>query len=365
AAALLYGRKRLPENIKIPKANSSTPIVSIKNGTFYRRYPSTTAQDDPTNKPMYPNLTFSLPSSPPEPENWAVVGPSGTTFLEILRGQHLCFPPNARSFPFLSSEEIARKDHHLRVPARALQYVGFSEDRGEIGQAGTRGAYLSARYESRREETDFSLLDYLKGNTELNPSESHEAIAHDEGSLTNTIEKLKLGPLLEMPVGNLSNGQTRRARVARALLGKPENTKDIAFLLGGLAKANTPRLVLSLRPQDPLPKWITHLLRLSSDFEVIFKGPRAEVRKSFLLHGGRLRNKLKDFQKYERSKTKGGNFPSSTAKNDQPGNVPKMYVGDGKQYSAEGLPLKSSEAPELGEPLVEMNNVVVKYGPKT
>ena len=25
-----------------------------------------------------------------------------------------------------------------------------------------------------------------------------------------------------MPVGNLSNGQTRRARIAKALLGKPE-----------------------------------------------------------------------------------------------------------------------------------------------
>lgn len=220
--SLLYGRKRIPKNVKIPKANNSTPIVSIKNGTFYRQYPSTTAQEDPTNKPMYPNLTFSLPSLPPEPENWAVIGPSNTTFLEILRGQHLCFPPNARSFPFLASEEIARKDHHLRVPARALQYVGFSEDRGGIGQAGTRGAYLSARYESRREETDFSLLDYLKGNTELNPSESRDVITHDEANLTDIIKKLKLETLLEMPVGNLSNGQTRRARVARALLGKPE-----------------------------------------------------------------------------------------------------------------------------------------------
>ncbi|KAI4214904.1 MAG: hypothetical protein LQ351_002617 [Letrouitia transgressa] len=376
--SLLYGRKRIPKNVKIPKANNSTPIVSIKNGTFYRQYPSTTAQEDPTNKPMYPNLTFSLPSLPPEPENWAVIGPSNTTFLEILRGQHLCFPPNARSFPFLASEEIARKDHHLRVPARALQYVGFSEDRGGIGQAGTRGAYLSARYESRREETDFSLLDYLKGNTELNPSESRDVITHDEANLTDIIKKLKLETLLEMPVGNLSNGQTRRARVARALLGKPEvllldgpfmgldpqNTKDIAFLLGHLAKANTPRLVLSLRPQDPLPEWITHLLRLSSDFEVIFQGPRAEVRKSVLLHGGRLRNKLEDLQRYERGKRKGGNTPSQAAENDQPGDAPQMYVGDGKQYSTEGLPLKSSETPKLGEPLVEMNNVAVKYGAK-
>ena len=34
--------------------------------------------------------------------------------------------------------------------------------------------------------------------------------------------QLGLGDLLTLPVGNLSNGQTRRARIARALLERPE-----------------------------------------------------------------------------------------------------------------------------------------------
>ena len=140
----------------------------------------------------------------------------------MLRGQHLCFPPSARSYPYLSSDEIAAKDHRLRVPARAFQYVGFNGERGGLGGAGTRGAYLSARYESRREETDFLLLDYLKGHTELNPADETEGSSYDDKLLQRVIKDLSLEDLVHMPVGNLSNGQTRRARIAKALLDRPE-----------------------------------------------------------------------------------------------------------------------------------------------
>lgn len=137
--------------------------------------------------------------------------------MEILRGQHLCFPPNARTYPYLSSEEIAAKDHRLRYPGRAIQYVGF--DTKEKGLSG-RGTYLSARYESRRETTDFSVADFLKGNTELNALPIEEAM--DTGLFDRIVEDMRLKALLTMPLTNLSNGQTRRARIAKALLGKPE-----------------------------------------------------------------------------------------------------------------------------------------------
>ena len=88
--------------------------------------------------------------------------------------------------------------------------------------AGSRGAYMSARYESRREETDFSVLDYLTGNTELNPYARQEADGSGSQELAQVIRDLNLANLVDMPVGNLSNGQTRRARIAKALLGKPE-----------------------------------------------------------------------------------------------------------------------------------------------
>lgn len=114
------------------------------------------------------------------------------------------------------------KDHRLRIPGRAFQYVGFDGERGGLGGPGTRGAYLSARYESRREETDFLLLDYLKGHTELNPAEETGGQSYDNTLLEGVIKDLRLEDLVHMPISNLSNGQTRRARIAKALLDRPE-----------------------------------------------------------------------------------------------------------------------------------------------
>lgn len=100
--------------------------------------------------------------------------------------------------------------------------MGFNGERGGLGGPGTRGAYLSARYESRREETDFLLLDYLKGHTELNPADETGDKSYDDTLLERVIKELRLEDLVHMPVSVLSNGQTRRARIAKALLDRPE-----------------------------------------------------------------------------------------------------------------------------------------------
>lgn len=204
---------------------SAPPIIHIENATFYRHHPSSGSPDGSPNPPIFPNLSFSVPSFSSEPQYWCILGASSsgkTTFLEILRGQHLCFPPTARSFPYLSSEEIRVEDRRLRDPGRAIQYVGFNREGKGFGGAGIRGAYLSARYESRREGTDFLLLDYLKGQTQLNHDESQDGGGVDDDSLARVTADLQLEALLDIPIRNLSNGQTRRARIAKALLGRPE-----------------------------------------------------------------------------------------------------------------------------------------------
>ena len=201
--------------------SSKPPIISIKNATFYRHHPAShTAAPNPA---LFPELNFELQSFPPKPEHWAILGPSSsgkTTLLQILRDQHLSFPPLARSYPYLNSEEIELKNHELRIPSRAIQYVGFGGERDAA--QGTRGAYLSARYESLKEATDWSVLNYLEGKTELNPSEEEKAKHVDTSALEKVINDLRLGELIDMPVANLSNGQTRRAKIAKAILERPE-----------------------------------------------------------------------------------------------------------------------------------------------
>lgn len=208
-------------------------LIQITNGTFFRQHPN--AEDEASansTPPLFHDLSFELPAKPLindhngriKQQHWAVIGASGTTtFLEILTGSHLCFPPRARSFPYLSTDEIEAKDHRLRTPSRAIQYVGFNAGQGQGLGGGIRGAYLSARYESRREDDDWSVLQYLKGETDLNPAEDQfEENREDSQLLAQVMKDLRLEKMSNMPVSNLSNGQTRRARIAKAILGKPE-----------------------------------------------------------------------------------------------------------------------------------------------
>ena len=200
------------------------PLVSISNGTFFRNDLTNKSTDGIGRKPMFTNTNFAIPSSPPQPIHWAIIGPSNsgkTTFLEILRGLHICDPPTARKYPYLGSKTLKAKDARLCTPSRAIQYVGFTGRAGRSGISSVPGAYMSARYESRREDTDFSVIDYLRGRTELNPDDNQQD-GPEENNLERVIKDLHLGDLTLMPVASLSNGQTRRLRIAKALLNNPE-----------------------------------------------------------------------------------------------------------------------------------------------
>lgn len=317
---------------------STKPIIDIQNGTFYKQHPSSiNAQSNPA---LFPNLTYTLADSttPADRQYWSVISPSSvarTTFLQILAGKHICLPPNARRYPALS-------DAHTSLQ-HAVQYVGFDAERGSsVGGNNVRGAYLSARYESRREETDWTVLDYLTGHTELNAL-AREETAGEREALREVTEQLGLGKLLNMPVANLSNGQTRRARIAKAVMGMPEvllldgpfmglDPRTLARLSGvlkRLAERSQPRLIVSLRPEDEVPEWISHVVVVDHNLKVIDQGPKAKVLEA-----------SKDFLKHSVSS-------SAVAK-----------------LSRDGFPKHSPPLPR-GEALVELNGVRVSYGPKT
>ncbi|OQO09573.1 hypothetical protein B0A48_04975 [Cryoendolithus antarcticus] len=291
-------------------------------------YPSST---DLHNPPLFAGLEFVLAHGTAK-QHRSVISPSSvarTTLLQILAGQHICQPPTARRYPYLS--DIGTSLHH------GIKYVGFDAERGNnVGGTSVRGAYLSARYESRREETDFTVRDYLTGHTELNALNRVED-AVDQAALARVTEQLDLGRLMGMPVANLSNGQTRRARIAKALIDRPHvllldgpfmgldpNTlARLSEVLRELAESGQPKVVISLRPEDSVPHWINYTVMVDEGLRVVKQGEKNVIQQS-------------------------GTSTPSTA----------------QQLSRDGLS-QQLPSPPPGEAVIEMTGVRVSYGSKT
>lgn len=370
--------------------NSTLPVVQIENATFYRNYPSaedssssTSSSKTSSNPAIFPNLTFSVENNGKSQRHrkyWAVVSSASvarTAFLQVLNNQYLSVPPTARSFPYLSSEDVT--DTQLRNPERAIKYVGFDAERGGIGGTALKGAYLSARYESRKEETDWSLQEYLEGNTDLNPLETNEDKV-DRELLDRVVQDLRLKDLLSRPVSNLSNGQTRRARIAKCLLSKPElllldgpfmgldpPTVDmLSKLLNKMAYENAPRIVLSLRPEDDLPPWITHLVYVDKNLRALAQGTVAAVFEEMCLaspilgsrrfpEDGAALEKMR--LAYHANETLPiADSPSAESLPAEPPTQPQDEI-----LSRDAFPQADAPNPP-GEAIVEMQGVKVSYG---
>lgn len=364
------------------RALHSEPIVRIANGTFYRQHPATKSigQDASADLPLFPNLNLDLPSFATPSQQWAILSPSSTirtAFLQILRGQLICLPPTARSYPYLLSDDINKKNPSLRSPDRAIEYVGFDVERRAFG-----GAYLSARYEARVEETDFTLAQYLTGITSLNPGEDLiKEKTPDEKVMRQVVKDLELERFFDKPVSTLSNGQSRRARIGKALLTKPEIlcldapfigldpfvSQHISRVLQRLAEANAPRIVLSLRPQDVIPEWITHVVYAGEDGKVQTLGSKEEVFRYLKdeyegiersitaqgCQGNELDPKLVELREVGRHLSERGDFETSNTTGQETARP---------LLSRDGYEKHDSTPANIGDPIVEMEGVRIKYG---
>ena len=192
-------------------------------------------------------LTFQLNRG----ECWAVTGPTGsgkTTFLQALAGQ---FPaPPGTLFRRLPTEFISFKEESSR-----FSYTGYfyqQRYQATMSDAGTDEAYNSIP----------TLRDFLQ------LTDSPESLA--------LVERLGLASILNRAFIKLSNGQTRKARIGKALLRHPAILLlDNPFVgLDGAFRAELTNwlseliqhgltLVVAAEP-DQIPSFVTHVAVLEN-----------------------------------------------------------------------------------------------------
>lgn len=195
-----------------------------------------------------------------EGEAWAVVGPTGsgkTTLAEALLGRH---PLNGGALRWPLFDRLRAAGRRVDYPSQVVAHVTFQENSRLFSYA---GHYYQQRFEFADSDEPLSLEKFLRTGTSASETE-----------FATVCERFGIARLLAQPFMTLSNGQTRRSRLARAMLSRPEvlvlddpfigldaaARADLAGLLQELV-SDGKRLVLICR-EDLVPAWITNVLRL-------------------------------------------------------------------------------------------------------
>lgn len=188
---------------------------------------------------------FSLTVRPDE--HWVVLGPKKQYLLEVLAGKHTASPPKALRYPAFGRNSW---------PSQVISHIVF-------GQTGINAPYLSARFESFRDEFDYSLETVLKQKCD------------DQALIDRAIDLLHLSELKHQWFVTLSNGQTRRAHLATALLKSPEVLiidepflgldPENRALMDKILKSLPMTVIIGAKSAANIPDWATHLAIAGED----------------------------------------------------------------------------------------------------
>lgn len=136
----------------------------------------------------------------------------------------------------------------------------------------------------------------------------------------------------------------------------PATVRSISDLLHRLASNSDPRLVLSLRPQDTIPDWITHLLVIGRANRILMQGTREEAADVFYVWKSMMGNRKYNSEKHR-------SLVRQARADLRDGYLDNQLIWDLQLISQRATTLALSVAKD-GEPLIEMDGVRVQYGHK-
>jgi molybdate transport system ATP-binding protein len=225
----------------------------------------------PTGEVVFKNLTWTIC----EGESWAIVGPVGsgkTALTDLLLGR-LRVTEGSLSWRLI--EQLRTAGRPVAWPSEVIARVAFKE---ELPLFSYGKHYYQERFNFIEPQDDLTLDEFV-----------HAGMKATEADLAAVTARLGLGELRSLSFIKLSNGQTRRARIARALLTCPEvlvldepfvgldvdGRREVETILRKLIDEGV-RLILITSPNS-IPDCINHVLELS-DRRISYHGPRAGYR---------------------------------------------------------------------------------------
>jgi molybdate transport system ATP-binding protein len=246
-----------------PGTAASPPIVQLNDVTAVRGGGEVAVRD----------LRWTIRDG----ETWAVVGPVGsgkTALAETLLGRHH-LRSGTLDWPLI--DRLRATGRCVGWPADVVHLVAFKEESAAFSYV---KHYYQQRFNFIETQDDLTLAEFLRAGTDAS-----------DADLRSATERFGVADLLPLSLIKLSNGQMRRARLAHALLAKPEllildepflgldvsGRDDVAELLGGLVRDGL-RLVLITRP-EMIPSWVTHLLAMNG-LTAAWQGQRSDFRPS-------------------------------------------------------------------------------------
>jgi molybdate transport system ATP-binding protein len=182
-------------------------------------------------------------------ETWAIVGASGSGKSTLA--QAICGRARVASGEY----------RHCFRDLADVRFVPFREDSRLFSPD---QFYYQQRYEFSQPDDCPTVREYLVANQ-----------PQAEAKLAEVIDRFALTPLLNQPLLQLSNGQTRRTRLARGILAQPAllildepftgldtaSQQEWSATLADIQRAGPPLLIVTRK--DRVPSWVAHTLDLS------------------------------------------------------------------------------------------------------